>query len=84
MSALGNLLGVVIVDTPSNGSAPLRVQFYGVVTGGTGTYLDVNWSFGDGTLDRPWNAAGLAGAHDTNRSPTAEGYAIRLFPSEPD
>jgi hypothetical protein len=50
VSALGNLLGVVVVDTPSNGSAPLRVQFYGVVTGGTGTYLDMNWSFGDGAM----------------------------------
>jgi hypothetical protein len=48
VEALGNSLGVRVLDAPGNGTAPLTVEFQGLVTGGTGTYPDLNWSFGDG------------------------------------
>src|SRR5579871_870589 len=47
--APANVLGVTIVATPANGSAPLAMEFRGVVTGGTETYTGLVWQFGDGT-----------------------------------
>jgi PKD repeat protein len=43
-------LGVVITARPSSGVEPLTVTFRANVTGGSGTYLSLNWSFGDGSI----------------------------------
>ncbi len=40
---------VSVSATPSTGVEPLTVTFRANVTGGTGTFLSVNWSFGDGS-----------------------------------
>ncbi len=42
------------VDVAS-GLAPLTVHLSAVVTGGTGTYEDASWSFGDGTVANGFN-----------------------------
>ncbi len=42
-------LTVTVSAQPSHGVEPLTVTFRANVTGGTGTYLSVNWSFGDGS-----------------------------------
>ena len=41
-------LSVSASDSPSSGTAPLSVQFYASVTGGTAPYL-FSWTFGDGS-----------------------------------
>ena len=40
-------LNVTISATPRNGSAPLTVQFNATPTGGSGTYVEELWEFGD-------------------------------------
>ncbi len=42
-------LTVTVSAQPTRGVEPLTVTFRANVTGGTGTYLSVNWSFGDGS-----------------------------------
>lgn len=41
-------LAVSIHAQPSGGAAPLTVQFTAMITGGTGTYQSVLWTFGNG------------------------------------
>ena len=48
--ALVPTLTVVLRARPTSGVAPLTVTFQANVTGGSGTYLSLNWSFGDGSV----------------------------------
>ena len=41
-------LALRVTATPTVGTAPLTVTFQGTVSGGTGTYVSFNWTFGDG------------------------------------
>ncbi len=41
-------LDVVATATPSSGTSPLTIGFSATITGGSGTYVSVFWSFGDG------------------------------------
>ena len=41
-------LALGVSAKPVDGTAPLTVTFQGSVSGGTGTYLGFNWSFGNG------------------------------------
>jgi PKD repeat protein len=41
-------LAINVTATPSQGVAPLTVQLSGAVQGGTGTFTQVGWSFGNG------------------------------------
>ena len=41
-------LSVLITASPTRGPAPLLVRFNVSIAGGTGTYVAVNWTFGDG------------------------------------
>lgn len=43
-------LSVMVTANPLTGVAPLTVTLQGSVTGGTGTYVALNWTFGDGGL----------------------------------
>jgi len=40
-------INVTCTSTPTSGTAPLDVIFYGVATGGSGTYTSYNWVYGD-------------------------------------
>lgn len=42
------LVEVLLSATPTSGPAPLHVRFNVSIAGGTGTYVTVNWTFGDG------------------------------------
>lgn len=42
-------LRIAITPSPTAGPAPLTVEFRANVTGGTGTYRSLDWSFGNGT-----------------------------------
>ncbi|MCI4336018.1 MAG: PKD domain-containing protein [Thermoplasmata archaeon] len=42
------LIQVVLSAAPESGVAPLTVRFNATATGGTGTYVNVLWRFGDG------------------------------------
>lgn len=41
-------LALQVSANPTDGPAPLTVTFHGSVSGGTGTYLGFNWTFGNG------------------------------------
>jgi DNA-binding transcriptional ArsR family regulator len=45
---LAAVLAVSVSAAPATGVAPLTVLFQGSVRGGTGTYVALNWTFGDG------------------------------------
>ena len=45
---LSETLSVAVSATPLAGVAPLTVAFSGSVTGGTGTYVELRWTFGNG------------------------------------
>ncbi len=45
---LSETLSVAVSATPVSGVAPLTVTFNGSITGGTGTYVELRWTFGDG------------------------------------
>jgi PKD repeat protein len=71
-------LTVSVSATPLTGVAPLTVTFRGSVSGGTGTYVSLNWSFGDGgvgagslvqyTYSRPGRFDATLTVVDTNGS----------------
>jgi hypothetical protein len=45
---LAEPLSVVVAATPLTGVAPLTVTFAGTVRGGSGTYVELRWTFGNG------------------------------------
>jgi PKD repeat protein/DNA-binding MarR family transcriptional regulator len=47
---LGSNLSVAIQAAPASGSAPLTVNFTGLPTGGTGTYVAYLWNLTNGTV----------------------------------
>lgn len=50
ITAAGSNLSVVATAAPENGTAPLSVWLNGTPAGGSGTYVDESWSFGDGGI----------------------------------
>jgi hypothetical protein len=83
-------LTVSVSATPLTGVAPLTVTFHGSVIGGTGTYVSLNWSFGDGgtgagslvqyTYSRPGRFDATLAVVDTNGSEAESAVWINVTP----
>jgi len=81
-------LGVTVSARPSKGVEPLTVTFRANVTGGTGTYLSLNWSFGDGstgsgfvvqyTYERPGDFYVTVRVEDSSRATASAGTWVNL------
>lgn len=65
---------VAVVASPLTGPAPLRVVFTATVSGGSGGYRPVNWSFGDGAF--------ATGANVSHRFTAAGLYLVRATSSD--
>jgi hypothetical protein len=67
--------------TPLSGTAPLTVHFLAVVSGGTGTYQSILWSFGDGDSGSGPDinyAYPIAGTFDVDLTVTdSSGHSVR-------
>jgi PKD repeat protein len=91
---VAELLAAQVSASALAGTAPLTVTFVASVSGGTGTYVNFSWSFGDGgsgigatiryTFDHPGSYHVLLAVYDSaNATTTAGAWVPRSCRSRP-
>jgi len=81
-------LVVRVTATPTTGAVPLTVTFGGSASGGTASYVDFNWTFGDGgtgtgatvrwTYERPGNFYAVLSVEDTGADEADRGVWVNV------
>ncbi len=87
---VSQLLSAHVSATGHNGSAPLTLRFNSTVSGGTGTYVNFSWTFGDGgsgsglsilyTFLHPGTYHVILTVHDSGNASTSAGVWVNATP----